>query len=177
VIARELGGRAWAVALACTVSLTALVYLAVGNVYAMNVFEPLFWMGCVWVLVRIIKGGSPRLWLWFGALAGLGAENKHSFVFFAVGLVVALLLTPERRHFAQRWIWLGGLVAAAFALPNLIWQVEHDWATLELLRNVARSDKNVVLGPVEFVAQQILIMNPATFPLWLAGLGWLLGTR
>ena len=35
----------------------------------------------------------------------------------------------------------------------------------------------VVLGPVEFVAQQILIMNPATFPLWLAGLGWLLGSR
>ena len=58
LIARELGGRSWAIALACAGSLCALFNLAVGNFFSMNAFEPLFWMGCVYLLVRIINGGS-----------------------------------------------------------------------------------------------------------------------
>ncbi len=177
MIARELGGRSWAVALSCTASLCALVFLAVGNFFSMNVFEPLFWMGAIYLLVRIINGGSPRLWLWFGVVVGLGLENKHSMAFFAAGVCIALLLTPERRHLGQKWIWLGGLIALALALPNVIWQIRHDWPTWELLRNIAQSNKNVVLTPAQFMAQQVLIMNPATLPLWLGGLIWLLASR
>lgn len=170
LLARQLGGRPWAVALASTASLCALVYLSIGNVYALNAFEPLFWMGCVSVLLRILNGGTPRLWLLFGAIAGLGLLNKHSFAFFGAGLIGALLLTPARRHLAQPWIWLGGLTAGLIALPHLIWQIQQSWPTLELLRNVAASNKNVVHGPLAFIGQQILIMNPATLPLWLGGL-------
>src|SRR5215831_16064587 len=42
VIARELGGRGWAVVLGCAATLCALFYLAVGNFFSMNAFEPLF---------------------------------------------------------------------------------------------------------------------------------------
>src|SRR5437016_1211551 len=176
-IARELGGRGWAIALACAGSLCAMFNLAVGNFFSMNAFEPLLWMGCVYLLVRIINGGSPTLWLWFGALLGLSLENKHSTAFFAGGIFVALLLTPERRHFAGKWIWLGGLIAFAIALPNILWQARHHWPTYELLNNIAHSNKNVALNPVQFIAQQIVFMNPGTLPLWLAGLFWLFGSR
>jgi hypothetical protein len=177
MIACELGGRRWAVALSCAASLSALVYLGIGNFFSMNAFEPLFWMGAIYLLVRIINGGSLRLWLWFGALIGLGLENKHSMVFFAVGVCAALLLTPERRHLTQKWIWFGGLIALALALPNVIWQMQHHWPTWELLHNIAQSNKNVVLTPAQFIAQQILIMNPATLPLWLGGIIWLFVSR
>lgn len=175
-IAREMGGRVWAVALSCAASMSAPVYLAIGNFYSLNVFEPLFWMSCVYCLIRIINGASPRWWLWFGLLAGLGIENKHSMAFFAAGLALAILLTPERRHLARPWIWLGLGLAFVLVLPNLLWQIRHDWATLELLRNVAHSNKNVVLSPAAFIGQQILIMNPATAVLWLGGLVWLLAS-
>src|SRR6266704_3429769 len=122
IIAREMGGRAWAIALACAATLSALFYLAVGNFFSMNVFEPLFWMGAVYLLVRIINGGSSTLWLWLGVLFGLGLENKHSTAFFAAGILVGLLLTSERRHFAEKYIWLGGVIAFAIALPNILWQ-------------------------------------------------------
>src|SRR6266480_2891879 len=62
LVARELGGRAWAIALGCAGSLCAMFNLAVGNFFSMNAFEPLFWMGCVYLLVRIINGDSPTLW-------------------------------------------------------------------------------------------------------------------
>src|SRR5215510_13629391 len=168
LIARELGGRAWAIALGCAGSLCALFNLAVGNFFSMNAFEPLFWMGCVYLLVRIINGGSSTLWLWFGVLLGLGLENKHSTAFFAAGIFIALLLTPERRHFGEKWIWFGGLIAFAIALPNVLWQAQHHWPTYELLSNIARSDKSVVLSPAQFIVQQIVFMNQGTFPLWLA---------
>ena len=177
IIAREIGGRAWAIALACAATLCALFYLAVGNFFSMNAFEPLFWMGYVYLLVRIINGGSPALWIWFGLLLGLGLENKHSTVFFAGGIFVALLLTPERRHLAQKWIWLGGLIAFAIALPNIVWEARHHWPTYELLNNIAHSNKNVAFSPVEFIAQQVNFMNPATLPLWLAGLLWVFTSR
>jgi Dolichyl-phosphate-mannose-protein mannosyltransferase len=177
VIARELGGRGWAIALACAGSLCALFNLAVGNFFSMNAFESLFWMGCVYLLIRIINGGSPKLWLWMGALLGLGLENKHSTVFFAAGIFIALLLTPERRHFTRKWIWLGGLIAFAIALPNILWQARHHWPTYELLSNIAHSNKNVALSPAQFVAQQVVFMNPGTLPLWLGGLFWLFNSR
>jgi 4-amino-4-deoxy-L-arabinose transferase-like glycosyltransferase len=141
LIARELGGREWAITLACAGSLCALFNLAVGNLFSMNAFEPLFWMGAVYLLVRVINGSAPTLWIWFGVLLGLGIENKHSTVFFGVGIFVALLLTHERRHFTNKWIWLGGLIAFAIALPNLLWQVRHHWPTYELLSNIAHSNK------------------------------------
>ncbi len=177
MIAREMGGRAWAIALACAGSLCALFNLAVGNFFSMNAFEPLFWMGCVYLVVRIVNGGSPMLWLWFGVLLGIGIENKHSTVFFGVGILVALLLTPERRNFAQKWIWLGGIIALAIALPNILWEALHHWPTYELLSNIAHSNKNVALSPVQFIAQQAVFMSPGTLPLWLAGLFWLFGSR
>ena len=177
IIAREMGGRGWAIALACAGSLCALFNLAVGNFFSMNAFEPLFWMGAVYLLVRIINGGSPTLWLWMGVLLGLGLENKHSTTFFAVGIFLALLLTPERRYFARKWIWLGGLIAFAIALPNILWQARHHWPTYELLNNISHSNKNVALSPVQFIVQQVVFMNPGTLPLWIAGLLWLFGSR
>ena len=177
LMARELGGRGWGIALACAGSLCALFNLAVGNFFSMNAFEPLFWMGCVYLLVRIINGGSPTLWLWFGVLLGIGLENKHSTAFFAVGIFVALLLTPERRHLAQKWIWLGGLIACVIALPNVLWQAQQHWPTYELLSNIAHSDKNIALSPAQFIVQQIVFMNPGTLPLWVSGLIWVFGSH
>ena len=40
VVARALGGRGWAIALACSGSFCALFNLAIGNFFSMNAFEP-----------------------------------------------------------------------------------------------------------------------------------------
>ena len=143
----------------------------------MNCFEPLFWMGCVYVLIRIIQTGNSRLWVWFGVVAGLGLMNKHSTLFFGFAIVVGMLLTAERREFFKPWIWIGGVIAVLIFLPNVTWQVQHNFPTLEDLHNVQASGKNVVLSPAAFIAQQIMIMHPILFPIWLAGLWFFLMGR
>ena len=110
-------------------------------------------------------------------LLGFGVENKHSTVFFGADILVGLLLTPERRHFAKKYIWLGGLIAFVIALPNVLWEARYHWPTYELLNNIAHSNKNVALRPVEFIVQQAVFLNPGTLPLWLAGLFWLFVSR
>jgi len=173
MLAREMGGGRFAQAVAGLAVIAAPIYLGTDSLLTMNAFEPLFWMGCVWALVRIVRGGDPRLWLVFGALAGLGLMNKHSTVFFLLSVTVALVIVPERRALGTRWPWIAAGLALVIFLPNLLWQVRHDFATLEDLRNVARSGKNVRLGAADFVAQQVLLMNPVLLPLWLGGLAWL----
>jgi hypothetical protein len=170
LLARQLGGGRFAQAVAGLCSLVAPIYLGVAGYLSMNAVEPLFWMGCVYLLIRIIQSDNSRLWLWFGVLAGLGLENKHSTVFFGFAVVVALILTPLRREFAKRWIWLGAAVALLLFLPNLVWQAVNGFPTHELLSNVREIGKNVVLSPIDFVAQQALLVHPATLPIWLAGL-------
>jgi hypothetical protein len=174
LIARELGGGRYAQLLAGIIILLCPASVVMGSLLTMNAFEPLYWMGCTWVVARILRTGDSRLWLWFGVLAGLGLENKHSTLSFGFTVVVALLLTQYRREFARRWIWFAGAIALALFLPNIIWQVRHHFPTIEDLANVRREGKNVILGTLAFVKEQIIDMHPILLPVWLAGLVWFL---
>src|SRR5712692_8828108 len=51
LIARELGGKRFAQFLAGLATLVALGFLAMDNLLSMNAFEPLFWMGCAYLLI------------------------------------------------------------------------------------------------------------------------------
>ncbi len=121
LIARELGGNRYAQFLAGLCILLCPSILVTDSLLTMNAFEPLYWMGCILVIARIVRTGDSRLWIWFGVLAGLGLENKHSTLFFGFAVTVALLLTPNRREFARQWIWIaGGIAIRTFsAQPDL----------------------------------------------------------
>jgi hypothetical protein len=173
----ELGGKRWAIFLACISVLLAPTILGNGTRLAMNPLEPLFWMGCLYVLLLAINREQPKLLVWCGVLLGFGLLNKHSTIFFLGALVVALLLVPERTLLATKWFWLAASIAFLIALPNVVWQYAHHFPTLEDLRNVKATHKNIELPPLPFLKQQIMMLNPVTILVWLAGLGFLLFHR
>jgi 4-amino-4-deoxy-L-arabinose transferase-like glycosyltransferase len=177
LIARELGGKRFAQGLAALATLVAPGILAGDNLLSMNAFEPLFWMGCAWLLIRIVKTGNQKLWIWFGILAGFGLENKYSMLIFGAGIVLGLLLSPQRRSLASPWLWIAGAAAFLIFLPNLLWNIRHHFPFLELQANIRRSGRDVPLGPLQFFGQEILTMHPLTLPVWLAGLWLFFGTK
>jgi len=177
LLARRLGGGPFAQLLAGLTVLLSPVQLLMSSVMTMNAFEPLFWSGAALALVRLVESGDGRWWLAFGALGGAGLLNKHSTIFFLVAVAAGVALTGTRRWLATRWPWLGAGLALLVFLPNLVWQWQRDFPTLEDLRNVARTGKNVVLGPGDFVLQQVQLQHPAFVPFWLGGLLWLLLAR
>jgi hypothetical protein len=176
LLAREMGGGSVAQASAAIAVLFAPLYLAFNSFLSMNAAEPLFWLLCAWIAAKIQKGATPRLWLLFGVIAGIGLENKHTMLVFGFSMVAGLLLSGGFRHFRSRWIWLGGLVALAIFLPNLIWEFTHGWPQIEVVRN-AQQFKNSQIGTLEFLRDQVLFMQPVALPAWLGGLGWLLFSR
>jgi hypothetical protein len=154
--------------------IAAPLYLGLDHLLTMNAFEPLFWMGCALIVLKILNGGDPRLWLLFGVVAGIGLENKHSTLLFGFSLFAGLLLTKQRRHFVQPWIWLGGVIALLLFLPNLLWEIHRHFPTVELLQNVQKSGRNTATSILGFFLAQILLMHPFAAPLWIAGVWRLL---
>lgn len=169
-VARELGGKRLAQALAAVAVVTAGVALAMNHYISMNAFEPPAWTACALIFIRIIKTGNQKLWLWFGVIAGIALENKYGIVFLATGIVAGLLLTHHRSMFLKPWIWLGGLLALVIFLPNLVWNIQHRFPFFELLANIRRSGRNMPITHLQFLAQVAMHMNPVAVPLVLAGL-------
>jgi hypothetical protein len=173
---RRLGGGTFAIVLAGLAVALAPLNLAFGHFLTMNAFEPLFWMGCAALLVELVRTDNRRLWLAVGALVGVGVLNKHSMGFFSVCLAAGLLLTPQRRLMASKWLAGGALLAVALVLPHVLWQLRNGWPMLELLRN-GQLYKNAPFALGEFLSGQVLLLHPLFVPLWLTGLGALLFSR
>jgi len=170
VLAREFGGRRFAVLLAAITAVVAPQYISNGSLLGTNCLEPNLWMGCAYFAILAIKRDNPRYWVWFGVVAGLGMEEKYTIALFGLGIVVGLLLTAQRRAFLNPWIWLGGLAAFLVFLPNLLWNIHYDWPFVQLMHNIRAEGRDVVLGPVDYFAQQLLLVNPFAAPIWLTGL-------
>ena len=170
LIARELGGKRFAQSLAALAVLVAPGILGIDHFLSMNAFEPLFWLGCAYLVLRMFGTGSQKLWIWFGVLAGVGLENKYSMLILGAGIVVGLLLTPQRRLLGSPWLWVGGAIAFAIFAPNLWWNFRHHFPFLELQANIRRSGRDVPLGLFSFFGEEILSMQPLALPIWLAGL-------
>jgi hypothetical protein len=175
-LVRALGGGRFAQGIAALAVLVAPAYLAFDSYLSMNSLEPLFWMGCAWLSVRMIQTGDVRLWLAFGLLAGVGLENKQTMLLFGFALVAGLLLAPERRLLWNRWLLAGGAVAFLLFLPNLLWMIRHRFPMLELLANIRRNGRDVQFQPLQFLAMQAFFLLPLSLPLWLLGLWRLLGS-
>jgi hypothetical protein len=174
----QFGGRRSAQVLAMTAILAAPVFLGTDSYLSMNSFEPCFWMGALFVLLRIAEGtATPRAWLLFGLIAGLGIQNKYGIVFFLIALLAGLLLSPQRRILWSGWCAAGVALLLLVVLPNLLWQSAHHFATYEFLSAVSRSDKNIKLPPFWFLFEQIKILLYSTAPLWIGGLIWLAFAR
>jgi hypothetical protein len=170
ILAREFGGRRFALLLSAIAVVIAPQYLSNGSLLGTNCLEPNLWMGCAYFAILAIKRNDPRYWLWFGVLAGLGLEEKYSIAVFGVGMVVGLLLTAERRVFLNPWIWLGGLAAFLIFLPNLLWNIHNHWPFVELMHNIRADGRDVVLPLPQYFFQQTLLVHPFTAPIWITGL-------
>jgi 4-amino-4-deoxy-L-arabinose transferase-like glycosyltransferase len=177
VIAWAIGGSRAAQALAMLGILMAPEFLGLDSFLSMNSFEAVFWMTTVLAILMLLRGASAGWWIAFGIAGGLGVENKPSMVVFLISLLVALLLTPERRIVFSRAAIVGVAIIIALALPNLLWQIHNHFPTLEFIHNGKVDHKNVVLSPLAFLGAQAMMLSPISLPLWLAGAVWLLVSR
>jgi 4-amino-4-deoxy-L-arabinose transferase-like glycosyltransferase len=188
-LTQEFGGGRFAIVLSTLAFGLSPIVVAMTSFFSMNAFELLLWAAVMLTVVRLAKTGNSKLWLLTGLLGGLAFENKHTIVMYFAALGVGIVVAALIERFASKdgrargpwslrdpWLWTGVAVAIALALPNIAWQFANGWPSLEFYRN-ATVLKNISVGPVASLLGQVQALNPVTFPIWLAGLCFLLFAR
>jgi 4-amino-4-deoxy-L-arabinose transferase-like glycosyltransferase len=169
LMARRFGaGRSGQAFAAFTVGFVG-VLLGEGHLLSTAVFDFALWTLGLWLLVQILDDADPRIWLAVGGVVGVGLLNKHTMAFFALAVLVGILSTRQRRRLASIWPWLGVLMAAALALPNVIWQANNGWPQLDMAE--ALRDRSE--GALAFLLFQPLLLSVALAVPAAAGLWWL----
>jgi len=166
LMARELRGGRVAQLLAAAAAIPFC--LASGALMQYVAFDYLWWVAAAYFTIRLLKSDDPRWWIAIGATFGLGMLTKYGILFLGPGLALGLLLTTKRRYYASKWLWFGVAVSLLIWLPNLIWQIQHHFISLEFLKNI--HERDVRIGRTkDFLPDQLKLTLLAT-PLWLAGL-------
>jgi len=170
LIARELGGSRWAQAVAAVAAAVAPMSLIMASMFQYVAFDYLWWVAVAYLVVRLLNSGDPRWWVGIGLAIGLGMMTKYTMAFCVAGLVAGVLFTPVRRHLRSPWLWGGVAVSLLVFAPNLIWQIQHDFVSLECLSAIHQRD--IEIGRTGgFLAQQLYVSaNPFSIPFWIAGL-------
>ena len=118
-----------------------------------------------------VRTGNQRWWLAIGVVTGTGLMNKYNVAFLIAGVLFGLIAGGHAR-LRGGWPWAGLALALAILSPNLIWNAQHHWAALAMLR--ALHNENSSLGAsLSFFPAQLFIVGPVLLVFWLGGLRWL----
>jgi hypothetical protein len=168
----ELGGRKFAITLACLALIFSPAFAASGYLFQPVVFDQLWWVLTVYLLIKYINTSSPIYIYLLGAVIGIGLLTKYTMAFFAVALILGLLITKQRKLLWSKHILFAALIAFLLFLPNLIWQFQHHLPVVTHMK-LLRSNQLEYIKPSDFIKQQLIVNGIALF-VWLVGLGFLL---
>jgi 4-amino-4-deoxy-L-arabinose transferase-like glycosyltransferase len=171
--ARELGGKRFAQAVAAAAVASAPLSLASSRVMQYVAFDYLAWVLLAYLVVRLLNSDDTRWWLAIGAAIGFGMLTKYTMIFFAAGVVVGVLLTANRRQLRSPWLWCGVAVSLLVFLPNLIWQTQHAFISIDFLTSIHARDIRIGRTDNFLVTQLLAGAGLFTLPLAVAGFVWL----
>jgi hypothetical protein len=169
-MARELGANRRTQIMAAVAAAIAPFALILGSQMQYVTFDFLWSVLIAYLVIRLLKSEDPRGWLAIGAVIGLGMMTKYTMAFFAAGLAGGVLLTDARRFLRSLWLWGGVALSVLIFLPNLIWQIQHNFISLEFLSSIHARDVAIGRADDYLLEQFLLSSNPFTVLLWMAGL-------
>ncbi len=166
LMARDLGGQRGAQLVAAAAAIPFC--LAGGSLMQYVSFDYLLWVLAAFFVIQLLKTDDARWWLAIGTTLGLGMMTKYTMGFLVIGIVVGVLATRSRRDLASKWLWLGVALSIVVFLPNLVWQAQHHFVSLDFLKHI--HERDVSIGRTKgFLPDQVRITLFAV-PLWVAGL-------
>jgi hypothetical protein len=131
LIARELGGGRFAQMFAAVTVATSPLFLRTGDLFQPVILDQLWWTLALYALVRLcasapsddVLSTAPRWWIVLGVACGLGLLTKFSLLFFGAALVVAIVVSPQRRVLLTPWPWLAAAIAFVIGSPSIVGQI------------------------------------------------------
>jgi hypothetical protein len=173
LMARELGGKTCAQTLAAAAAIPFA--LAAGSLMQYVSFDYLAWVACSYFFILLCKSRDPRWWLAIGACIGLGMLTKYSMLVCALAIAAGMLFTDLRTDLRSKWLWLGVAASLLIFLPNLIWQIQNDFISLDFLRHI--HERDVRIGRTKNFLPDQLELTLFTLPIAILGLWFYFGSK
>lgn len=181
LVARELGGRTGAQALAAWGYGTAAIPLAFGHTFLTASLDLVVWPAVLLCMIRAVLR-DPRWWLAAGLVTGVALYNKLLVAALLGGVLLGLLVAwpwralrasdaATRWPLATPWPWAGAVLALLVGLPNLVYQATNGWPQLAM--GAALGENNAAEVRSEMWLFQLLTLGPPLALVWIAGLVWL----
>ncbi len=170
LMAKEFGGGRMAQVIASVAAGIGIMSLGMSTLFQYITFDYLWWVLIFYCLIRLLKTENPGWWIGVGIFIGLGMMTKYTMAFLLPPLVLVVLLVPQlRRDLTSVWLWIGVGASILIVLPNFIWQVQHNFITLDFLNYISARDRDMGRADGFFTQQLYVNLNPVTLPVAIAG--------
>lgn len=167
-LVKRLGGKTWAILFCCLGLLFSPALLNTNSLLQPVSFNQFFWFLTAYVLLLYVQTQKASYAYLFGLSLALGFLTKYSIIFYALGLLLGILLTPERKLLRQKEPYIALGMALLIALPNLLWQYQHNFPILAHMEELAESQL-VHVNWGDFIGSQFLF-HVSLSVIWIAGL-------
>jgi len=167
LITVELGGKLFAIALACLALIFSPGFAASDYLFQPVVFDQMWWVLAVWLLVKYSNTSSVKYLYFLGMAVGFGMLTKYSMAFFTFSLLFGILISKQRKMLLNRHFLGAAVVAILIWLPNIIWQLQHHLPVITHMGELQKEQLDY-LQPSDFIKQELLVNGIALF-IWLTG--------
>jgi 4-amino-4-deoxy-L-arabinose transferase-like glycosyltransferase len=168
IMVKEAGGGKWSQFFACLAFLAAPAFLRTNTLFQPVAFNQFYWLLLAFLIFRLIQTEKAFYWYLIGIVAGFAFLNKYSVVFYFTGIIVAVILTPLRAWLRKPQPYIAATIALLIALPNLLWQINHNWPVIRHMKELAEHHLVHVRLDI-FLLEQVMMFLPVFF-IWILGL-------
>ena len=129
--------------------------LRINMLYQPNSLDVLCWTAFYYVVILYITTEKTK-WLYVAVIVfAFGFLNKYNILFLLIGLLPALLLSGQRRIFAEKNLYFALIPGLLLILPNLLWQYNNQFPIVHHMKELAETQL-VNVDRIEFLKEQIL---------------------
>ncbi len=165
-ITEELKGNLYALVLGALAILVSVI-LRINILFQPNSLDIFFWTLTYFTLIKYFNT-KDFAWIYMCALAvAFGILSKYNIIFLIAGLFPALLLTPQRKIFLSKHLYISMGIVLIIILPNIIWQVRNHFPTFNQLQELARTQL-VNVKRMDFVKEQFFFFLGSLFIIFAA---------
>lgn len=136
--------------------------LRLNMLYQPNSLDVLLWTSFFYILIKYINTEKVSWLYWGGAIFGIGILNKYNIAFLVLGFIPALLLTKQRRIFANPHTYGAALLALIIIFPNLVWQYNNGFPVIHHMKELSEYQL-VNVNRFDFLKSQLLFFIGVTF--------------
>lgn len=170
-MAKALGGKSRSVLLSGICILAFLPFYRNHTLFQPVAFNQLFWTLGFYFIIKFINSGNKKFLVLCGITLGLGLLNKYTMLVWAFGVFTGLLFYERGAIYKSKWVYIAGGIGLFIFLPNVIWQLQHDFPLLKHLESLNRKQLNDI-NPLDFGLTQLKF--PFTLIISILGLTALL---